>query len=95
VSIVGVPLGDGWVVTSANAGLDRLPAWPRNLEHAGTAVVVYRGVRYGVHARKPTAVEVPGLWRAYLMHAPTVAHFQAMTARPFELFVLERTNMDG
>ncbi len=47
VSIVGVPFADGWVVASANAGLDRLPAWPRNLEQSGTAVVVHRGVRYG------------------------------------------------
>ena len=95
VSIVGVPFADGWVVTSANAGLDRLPAWPRNLEHAGTAVVVHRGVRYRVRARKPAAAEAPGLWSEYLRHAPAVAHFQAMTARPFELLVLERTSTDG
>jgi hypothetical protein len=71
-----------------------MPAWPRNLEQSGTAVVVHRGVRYGVRARKPAAVEVPGLWREYLRHAPAVAHFQTMTARPFELFVLERTSPD-
>jgi hypothetical protein len=50
VSIVGVPFADGWIVTFANAGLDRMPALPRNLEQSGTAVVVHRGVRYGVRA---------------------------------------------
>jgi hypothetical protein len=49
----------------------------------------------GSHALTPEAEEAPDLWSEYLKHATAVAHFQAMTARSFELFVLERTSKDG
>jgi deazaflavin-dependent oxidoreductase (nitroreductase family) len=82
--------GDHFVVTPANAGVDRVPAWWLNLRASGTATALVGGRRVAVRAveRAEGAAE-QRLWRLLVDMSPAIAHYQTFTDRGFPVVVLE------
>lgn len=89
-AIVAVEHRDGWIVTTANAGLDRRPSWAYNLDAAPDATVYNAGRRYSVRREPLTTAAAQVMWHAYLNQVPTVVHFQTIAHRPFDLYYLHK-----
>ncbi|MEY2424359.1 MAG: hypothetical protein QOI95_4426 [Acidimicrobiaceae bacterium] len=87
-AVVGVSFGEGWIVVSANGGLERRPSWAYNLDAATRAVVHERGRRTEVAVERVRGESAAPLWSKYLDTAPAVAHYQRMAQRDFDMFVL-------
>jgi F420H(2)-dependent quinone reductase len=81
--------GDRFVVTPANAGSDRMPAWWLNLRVAQTATAVVAGRRVAVRAVEAEGAERERLWRLLLAMSPAIAHYQDFTEGRFPVVVLE------
>ena len=81
--------GDRFVVTPANAGVDRMPAWWLNLRAAETATALVGGRRVAVRAVEAEGAERERLWRLLLDMSPAIAHYQDFTERRFPVVVLE------
>jgi deazaflavin-dependent oxidoreductase (nitroreductase family) len=92
-AVVGVPFRGGGIVVSANAGLDRRPAWAYNLDAATGAVVYDRGRRCEVTVERVREDCAAPLWNDYLGSVPAVAHYQRMARRDFDMFVMR--TVDG
>ena len=91
-AVVGVPYEAGWIVVSANAGLERRPSWAYNLDDAAGAVVYERGRRTQVTVEHVRGDSAAPLWTEYLSAAPAVEHYQRMAQRDFDLFVLRNVD---
>ena len=89
-AIVAVAHRDGWIVTTANAGLDWRPSWAYNLDAAQDAALYAAGRRYNVHREQLTDRAAQAMWQEYLRHVPTVAHFQTIANRPFDIYLLHK-----
>jgi deazaflavin-dependent oxidoreductase (nitroreductase family) len=87
-AVVGVPFDEGWIVVSANAGLEHRPSWAYNLDAVKRAVVYERGRRTEVAVERVCGDRAAPLWTEYLGAAPAVAHYQRMAQRDFDMFVL-------
>lgn len=81
--------GESFVVTPANAGAERTPAWWLNLRAAGAAVAVVGGRRRPVRARVAEGAERERLWRRLVEASPAVEHYRRMTDRELPVVVLE------
>ena len=82
--------GDDLVVTPANAGVDRVPAWWLNLQDAGGAVAVVGGERRRVRPRIVEGEERERLWRLLARQSPSIDHYPTFTDREFPVIRLER-----
>ena len=89
-AIVAVAQHDGWIVTTANGGLDWRPSWAYNLDAAQGATLYDAGRHYKVHRKVLTTAAAQAMWREYLRHVPTVVHFQTIAKRPFDLYYLQK-----
>jgi deazaflavin-dependent oxidoreductase (nitroreductase family) len=89
-AIVAVAHRDGWIVTTANAGLDRRPSWAYNLDAIPDATVYNAGRRFSVRTEPLTPAAAAVLWQEYLAQVPTVVHFQTIANRPFDLYYLHQ-----
>jgi deazaflavin-dependent oxidoreductase (nitroreductase family) len=87
--------GDRFVVTPANAGVDRTPQWWLNLREAGGGTVLVDGRRLGVTAREVTGAERERLWKLLLRAGPAIADYQSFTQRQFPVVVLEPAPAGG
>jgi F420H(2)-dependent quinone reductase len=81
--------GDAFVVTAANAGAERTPAWWHNLTASGRAHVVARGRRVPVRLRVPEAGERERLWARFVERYPMLDDYREFTDRELPLAVLE------
>ena len=81
---------DGEVVVSpANAGSDRTPAWWLNLRAAGEGVVIQGGRRRRVRPRMLEGAERDRAWREGVRRFPALAEYARYTNRQLPLAVLE------
>jgi F420H(2)-dependent quinone reductase len=87
--IVYVPDGDGWLVTPANAGADRTPAWWLNLRAAGEATVVLRDERLGVRMQLLEGAERERAWRTMVAAGVALEDYSSFTEREFPMVRLE------
>jgi deazaflavin-dependent oxidoreductase (nitroreductase family) len=87
--IVYVRTDTGYLVTPANAGAERTPAWWLNLRAAGEAVAVIRGERLRVRPRVLEGPEHEGAWAAMARVLPAIDDYRTFTEREFPLVMLE------
>jgi deazaflavin-dependent oxidoreductase (nitroreductase family) len=81
--------GDRIVVTAANLGNERPPAWYFNLIADPRAEVELEGERTPVVARRAAGAEAVELWSRWLELLPGAAAFQAIAGREIPVLVLE------
>ena len=81
--------GERLVVTPANAGAERTPAWWLNLREAGRGVAVVGGKRTRVRARVAEGAERDRLWWLFAGDYPMLDDYRVLTPRDFPLVVLE------
>jgi deazaflavin-dependent oxidoreductase (nitroreductase family) len=87
--IVYVRDGDGYLVTPANAGAAKTPAWWLNLQAAGEAAVVIRGERRKVRPRVLEGAERERAWRAMTDARVTLDDYDSFTDRELPMVRLE------
>jgi F420H(2)-dependent quinone reductase len=87
--IIYVAHGDAFVVTPANAGSPRTPAWWLNLKAAGAGTVILGDRRIPVRARVTTGEERARLWDLFVSAAPAVGVYPTFTDREFPIVALE------
>ena len=81
--------GERLLVTPANAGAERTPAWWLNLRAAGSGVAVVGGERTRVRPRVAEGAERERLWRVFASSYPMLDDYRAFTPRDFPLVLLE------
>ena len=77
------------VVVASNLGSDRDPAWWRNLQANPRADVRLGRERRRVHARQATPDERARSWPRFVAAYPGYTRYEARTARPIPVVVLE------
>lgn len=77
------------VVTAANAGAERHPAWWLNLRAAGEATMDIRGRRSLVVPRELEGEERERAWSALVTAYPAAEHYPSFTARRLPVVALE------
>ena len=87
--IVYVRDGDGYLVTPANAGAGRTPAWWLNLEAAGRGVALVRAERLVVRPRVLLGAEREHAWRAMVDAGVALDEYDAFAEREFPMVRLE------
>jgi deazaflavin-dependent oxidoreductase (nitroreductase family) len=87
--IVYVRDGDGYLVTPANAGARRTPAWWLNLRDAGEAAVAVRGERLRVVPRVLEGPERRRAWEAMTDAGVALEDYESFTEREFPMVRLE------
>ena len=87
--LVYVGSDQGYLVTPANAGAERTPAWWLNLKAAGEGVAVVRGRRERIRPRVLEGAEAEQAWAAMERALPAIDDYRTFTERRFPLVVLE------
>lgn len=87
--IVYVRDGDGYLVTPANAGAGRTPAWWLNLEAAGRGAALVRAERLVVRPRVLLGVEREHAWRAMVDAGVALDDYDSFTERELPIVRLE------
>ena len=81
--------GERYVVTPANAGARRTPAWWLNLRASGAATIQIGDQRLDVTARATAGAERERLWDVLREVVPSIDDYEAFTDREFPVVVLE------
>jgi deazaflavin-dependent oxidoreductase (nitroreductase family) len=81
--------GERFVVTPANAGARRTPAWWLNLRDAGKAKIFVRDRELAVRATAAEGEERERLWGVLREVVPAIDDYGAFTEREFPIVVLE------
>lgn len=81
--------GDSYIVVASYTGLDRDPAWWRNLEADPAALVTVAGKRVKVRAREAQDPERERLWARFAEKDPAYAEYQQRTKRRLPVVVLQ------
>jgi len=81
--------GDAFVVVASNSGMDRAPAWWRNLEEHAEAEVNAAGERVRVRARMASDEESERLWPRFIEQFSGFDDYRRYTAREIPLVMLE------
>jgi deazaflavin-dependent oxidoreductase (nitroreductase family) len=89
-SVIYLSVDNGYVVTPANAGNDRMPQWWLNLRAAGSGIVYLEKRREVVVARQLDGDERDARWTELVAAYPSVAHYRRYTDRAFPVIALER-----
>jgi deazaflavin-dependent oxidoreductase (nitroreductase family) len=84
--------GDSYIVTAANLGSERDPAWLLNLMSHPHAVVVVDGRRRAVVARRAIGAEARQLWARWIERLPAADAFREIAGREIPVVVLEPRN---
>jgi deazaflavin-dependent oxidoreductase (nitroreductase family) len=79
----------GYLVTPANAGSSRTPAWWLNLREAGEGVAVVRGRRQRVRPRELSGAEAERAWAAMQKALPAIDDYRTFTGRRFPVVMLQ------
>jgi deazaflavin-dependent oxidoreductase (nitroreductase family) len=82
-------VGDAYVVTAANLGSERDPAWFLNLLAHPDAVVELDGRRTDVVARRATGEEGEQLWARWVERLPASETYRRIAGREIPVVVLE------
>jgi deazaflavin-dependent oxidoreductase (nitroreductase family) len=88
VSVVYMPVEDGYVIIAANVGLDTHPGWYLNLKQNPAAQVQIGRAKIEVLAEEVAPEEREALWTMWIKTKPGYTRFQAKTARKFPILVL-------
>jgi deazaflavin-dependent oxidoreductase (nitroreductase family) len=78
------------VIAASNGGSAAHPAWYHNLKAHPTIDVELGTERFTVHAEEVEGAERAALWAKLAAASPSLAEFQAKTARRVPLFTLTR-----
>jgi F420H(2)-dependent quinone reductase len=81
--------GDRFVITAANLGQERPPAWFFNLMAHPDAEVEVDGKRIAVRARRTAGAEGAELWGRWLERLPATETFRVISGREIPVIVLE------
>jgi deazaflavin-dependent oxidoreductase (nitroreductase family) len=81
--------GERFVVTAANAGLDRPPAWWLNLEADPDAEIEVGGRRISARARRVQGDEAERLFALFVRQNAGAETTRRLTARQIPVVVLE------
>ena len=87
--VVYLETDGGYLVTPANAGASRTPAWWLNLREAGEGVAVVRGRRQRVRPRELSGAEAERAWAAMQKALPAIDDYRTFTARRFPVVMLQ------
>jgi deazaflavin-dependent oxidoreductase (nitroreductase family) len=87
--------GERFVVTAANAGARRPPAWWLNLREAGTATIQVGDRELRVRAEAAQGAERERLWGVLREVVPAIDDYVAFTDREFPIVVLEPAARTG
>jgi F420H(2)-dependent quinone reductase len=82
-------VGDDYVVTAANLGSERDPAWLLNLSADPAVVIEVGGERIAVVARRAGGDEARRLWDLWTERLPAAQTFQGISGRDIPVVVLE------
>jgi F420H(2)-dependent quinone reductase len=93
--IVYVRDGDRLLVTPANAGAEKTPAWWLNLRAAGEGVAVIRGRRTPMRPSVLEGAEADRAWRAMERVLPAIEDYRTFTERRFPVVALEPVGRDA
>ncbi len=80
---------DAYVVTAANLGNERDPAWFLNLTSEPRARIVVEGRSLAVTARRATGEEAQRLWRLWIERLPAAQTFAEIAGREVPVVILE------
>jgi F420H(2)-dependent quinone reductase len=83
-------LGDDYLVTAANLGSERDPAWVLNLVADPRAEIEVEGTRIAVLARVASGEEASQLWQRWTARLPAAETFRVIAGREIPVVVLER-----
>jgi deazaflavin-dependent oxidoreductase (nitroreductase family) len=81
--------GERFVVSAANAGLDRTPAWLLNLEADPGAEIEVEGRRLPVRARRAEGEERERLWERFRRQNAGAETTRRLTSREIPIVLLE------
>jgi deazaflavin-dependent oxidoreductase (nitroreductase family) len=81
--------GDSYIVTAANLGSERDPAWFLNLSSEPHAEIVVDGQRRAVVARRAAGAEARRLWARWIERLPAADVFREIAGREIPVVVLE------
>ena len=81
--------GDSYIVTAANLGSERDPAWLLNLRSDPHAEIVVAGRRRAVVARRAVDDEARQLWARWVERLPAADAFREIAGRDIPVVVLE------
>ena len=82
-------VGADYVVTAANLGNERDPAWFLNLMAEPRARIVVKGRSIAVSARRAAGEEAERLWRLWVERLPAAQTFAGIAGREVPVVVLE------
>jgi deazaflavin-dependent oxidoreductase (nitroreductase family) len=88
-------VGAGYVVTAANLGNERDPAWFLNLTSEPRARIVVEGRSLAVTARRTTGEEAQRLWQLWTERLPGAQTFADIAGREIPVVVLEPGESGG
>jgi deazaflavin-dependent oxidoreductase (nitroreductase family) len=86
--LLGVPHGDGWLVSGASWGAPEPPAWVANLRAAEEPLVTFRGRTVAVDARLVIGPEREQKWALMLETWPHYATYAERAGRELPVFWL-------
>ena len=89
VPVVFMRVGENFVLTGSNIGLDEHPAWYLNLKSDPYAHIQIGKIRRAVVAKEGDPEERDRLWIDWIKAKPGYADFQAKTARTFPMVILK------
>jgi deazaflavin-dependent oxidoreductase (nitroreductase family) len=81
--------GDSYIVTAANLGSERDPAWLLNLSSDPHAEIVVAGRRRAVVARRAVGDDARQLWARWVERLPAADAFREIAGREIPVVVLE------
>jgi deazaflavin-dependent oxidoreductase (nitroreductase family) len=81
--------GERFVVTAANLGQERPPAWFLNLTANPDAEIEVDGDRLAVRARRAEGQDAAALWKRWLELLPATEAFREISGRDIPVVVLE------
>jgi deazaflavin-dependent oxidoreductase (nitroreductase family) len=82
-------VGDDYVVTAANLGSERDPAWVLNLVANPEAEITVDGERLAVVARRAQGDEARLLWQRWTERLPAAETFRGIAGREIPVVVLQ------
>ena len=87
--IIYVRDGEGYLVSPANAGAEKTPAWWLNLRAAGKGAVIVHGERVEVRPRELEGPERERAWQAMVRAGVALDDYRTFTRRDIPLVRLD------
>ena len=84
--------GENYVITGANLGNERDPAWSLNLEARPSARIEVGGRAFEVRAQRATGSDAERLWKSWVELVPPAEGFRTIAGREIPVWVLSESN---